>query len=177
MLVQRPEFVQLPKGMVFVGVPSAVRLKLVEDGCHCGWKQATTIGMGRVLVEDGKLNEPFILHREPPNSFREPIKWGKFQVCELPRQLIEGRPETADKVAKSHRNGLRGDVHLNPADMEKILEIVVFPDAVRFVAKPERKLPLERIEVKLRPAGFHFYIDQFIQAGFRSQAAFLSGPR
>src|SRR5580704_4277611 len=41
--IECPEFVELPEGVIPERISSEVRLKRVNDVCHCGWKQFSPV--------------------------------------------------------------------------------------------------------------------------------------
>jgi hypothetical protein len=152
-LIHRPEFVQLPEGVVPVGIPSEVRLDAVEDSCHCGWKKVASIGVGTIVIlEDEKSNIPLLLLSEDPLGVK---------VRQRPRQLLQCGSQAAQVVAEENGNNAATRSHVNPKDVEGFLKICVLPNGEIFrVAQPAIHFNLKRVEVKLRPTGFHLKFGQ-----------------
>lgn len=149
--VQVPEFIQLPKGIIPKGVASAIRLKRIEDICHCGWKELSPFLVGGFAAgfRDGKLNTSLFLSRESAGH----------SVSQSPCKLVEGRPQAADEVSKQHRNNLRDVFDFYPVDVAKIGKICFLGDGIGFRFKPFINFGLKRIEMILRPINLHFYVE------------------
>ena len=163
--VQRPEFIQLPEGIIPVGISSEVRLKLVDGICHCGWKQAAPIFVGVIHdLEDRELNLPLLPLAEFSNG---------RDVGKSPSQLIQRGTETADEISDQHRDDFRRGGNYHPYDMEHLFKICLVDDGIGFLG-PLIKLGLKRLEVFVRPTGFHFYKDQSIGAAHDEDARLAS---
>ena len=152
MFVHSPKLIELPERMSPVVIPSAIRLKLVDDVCHCGWKQLAPVLVGGVvLLEDQKTNLPLF-------GAVEALKGRK--MCESPSQLVKSCPEATNEITEQHGNDFRHNLVLNPADMDGLIEIVIVGDGVWFRINPVLNGYLKRVEMKLRPTGFHIYVDE-----------------
>jgi hypothetical protein len=160
MFVHRPEFIELPKGIVPVGVPSEVRLKGVELSCHCGWKQAAPILVSAVpLLEDQEANVPLLSLRK--NSLG-------VEVSQAPRQLVKTRSKTANEIPKQHGNYLRNQTDIHAKDVDTFFKLCVFPDHRDvWERKPSVDLTIQSVKVILRPAGFHLHLLHNIALGDR----------
>jgi hypothetical protein len=147
--VHNPEFVQLPEGIIPEGISSVIWLKAVDDICHCTWKQLEPVRVIAVAgASRGETNPLFFPLSENP-SFVE--------MGQLPSQLIEGRPETTDKISEVHGNAFGHFRKFEPKYMPLFLKICLLGnDAVVRIIKPLIQFRLKRIEVFLRPTGFHF---------------------
>jgi hypothetical protein len=156
-LIHRPEFIQLPKGIVPVGIPSEVRLKSVEDLCHCGWKKAAPELVGAVIVlEDQKTDIPLVLFREMPVAVK---------VSESPSQLLQGGSQATQEIAEQDGNKFAIHAEFDAKEVQCLIEICVFADGESFrVLKPHFHFRLKGIEVKLCPTGFHFKLGENIPA-------------
>ncbi|HMD43861.1 MAG TPA: hypothetical protein VKH45_12330 [Candidatus Acidoferrum sp.] len=150
--VHAPELIKLPEGVIPESVPSVIRLKLVEFACHCGWKEAEALAVIPVVQPgNGKLNSPFLSFGKSSSGIK---------MSQSPSQLIESRTQTTNKIADEHGDEFWSNFVLNPADVDGLIEIVMVGDDVRLRVNPVLDGHFKRIEVKLRPAGFHIYIDQ-----------------
>jgi hypothetical protein len=147
--VHDPEFIQFPEEIISVGVPSMIRLKAVDNACHCGWEKLEpfrVIGIAR--TGRGKTDPCFFPFRENP---------GLVEMGQQPCQLIKGGSETANEIPKVHRNTLGHWPLLNPEDVQLVIKICLLGnDAVVRIIEPLIKFRLKRIEVFLRPSEFHF---------------------
>jgi hypothetical protein len=152
MFVHVPELIKLPEGITTKGVPSAIRLKRIEFDCHCGWEKTETAPVAAIVnLVNRELDAPLIAFRE---------NFDGLSVSQCPRELVEGGSQTANEIADEHGNEFWRRFVLNPNDMEGLLEIVMVGDDVRLRVNPILDGRLKRLEVKLRPAGFHIYVDQ-----------------
>ena len=147
-LIHRPEFIQLPEGVVPVGIPSEVRLNAVEDLCHCGWKKSTPILVSRIsLLENEKADIPLFLFREAPLSVK---------VSQPPRQLLQSGAQATQEITEQDGNKFAVQGKINPEDVQSLIKICVLPDGeIVRVLEPPLHLRLKRVEVKLCPTGFH----------------------
>ena len=154
MLVECPQFIKLPKGVVAIRISSMVRLKQVHDRCHCGWEEGEALNAGGVIVrENRKVDVPLLFRRKGSD---------RGQVRQSPRELVEGRSEAAYEITQEHGDDGRERLKLNTPDLEGILEIVFVRDGIGFAVNPEVEPLFKRIEVMLRPVGFHFDINQVV---------------
>lgn len=147
--VHDPEFIQLPEGIVLEGIPSVVRLKAVDDICHCAWKQIESVGVIAVAGFSRGETDPlcFPLSENP----------SLVEMGQLPCQLIKGSSKTADKIPEIHGNALGHYPKLNSEGVPLFLKICLLGnDAVVRIVEPLIKLRLKRIKVFLRPSDFHF---------------------
>jgi len=76
---------------------------------------------------------------------------------EVPCKLVKSGTETIEKLAQEHPHDRVDGFELRPADIPRILSILPCDDGIRFLRK-ESQLPIERVEVYLRPFGFHYQI-------------------
>src|SRR5580700_6050 len=152
MFVHVPEFVELPEGVIPIGATTAVRLKQIEFACHCGWEKAKEFSAPVVVdLEDGELNAPLLCLSEGSDGRK---------MSQGPSELIERGTQAANKVPNKHGDEFWSNFVLDPHDVDGLLEIVVVGDGMRIRVNPILHDYLKRIEVKLRPAGFHVYIDE-----------------
>jgi hypothetical protein len=150
--VHVPKLVELPERMSPVGVFSDIRLKCVDDICHCGWEQLAPVVVGGIpFLEGEKLDLPLLRTVENTN-------WR--QVRECPSQLIEGRSQATNKISDKHGDKFWSEFVLNPNDMDGLLEIVMVGDGIWFRVNPVLDGHLKRFDMKIRPAGFHVHIDK-----------------
>lgn len=157
MFVQGPEFIQLPEGIVPKSVPSEVRLKRVDDVCHCGWKQGPAVFIGVVPnLEDREMD----LLLFPLGKTLRSVEVGQF-----PRELIQCGTEATDEIAKQHWDDLWGQGNINPDDIEPLIKLDLFGDGIRFRG-PLPEFGVKRLEVFVRPAGLHFYVDKAIRSRY-----------
>ena len=134
--------------MVPVGVPSFVRLKIVESGCHCGWKQTEPVSIGGIIeFERREANVALLPLREHTRS---------VEMSQAPCQLIERGSKTANEVPEQHREWFRGLLHPNSPNLQCLIEICFIGDGIGWKFKPIFQLYFKSIEVFLRPAGLHF---------------------
>jgi hypothetical protein len=82
-------------------------------------------------------------------------------MSQTPSKLIERRSETADEIPYQHRNGIPHPSQFNAEDMENIIKVCMLGDGIGFY-QPKVQFELKRIEMHLRPAGFHIYVDKFL---------------
>jgi hypothetical protein len=150
-LVHGPEFVQLPKEVVPVGIPSVIRLKKVDNLCHCGWKKSEPVSVVSI-VNSGT--------REGDVSF---ISLGKdtlgIEMRQGPCQLIQGRSQATYEVSEQHWNQIGPTINLDPANVKEIFKIVIIDDGIGFRGNPLLDFAPQRLEVFVRPAGLHFYVE------------------
>jgi|HubBroStandDraft_5_1064220.scaffolds.fasta_scaffold88575_3 hypothetical protein len=152
-LVEIPEFVQLPKGIISKRCSSQVRLKRVNDVCHCGWKQTTPVVIGGTpLLEDREINLSLLSSAERPLG---------REMGQSPSKLIERRSETANEIPEQHRDYFRRRGNCDCYDVHSAFKIGFFADGVGFRG-PLRQFPFERLEVFVRPTGLHLYEDKSI---------------
>jgi hypothetical protein len=147
MLVEYPEFIELPEQVIHVGIPSIERLKPVELSCHCGWKQLSQFVVpGVPFLEDKKMDiAPLFVRKAPPES-------------ESPSKLIKRRSKTADKVTERQGDNVGDAERSDPANMQIPIKIIFVTDGVGFRRNPVVKFPPKHVEVFLRPTGLHFHI-------------------
>lgn len=159
-LIHRPEFIQLPEGVVPIGTPSEVRLNAVEDRCHCGWEKAAPELVGAVIfLEDQKTDIPLFLFREAPLS---------VNVSQSPSQLIQRGSQATKEIADEDGNKFAVQGKINPEDVQSFIKICVLPDGeIVRVLKPPLHLRLKRVEVKLCPTGFHIKLGENVPVGDR----------
>jgi hypothetical protein len=146
--VHAPELIKLPEGVTTKSVSSQVRLKRINLVCHCGWEESP-LDFVRGISDfgNGKLNLPL-------------LSLGQGSNAESPRQLIEGGTETANEVSQQHGDEFWRNFVLDPNDVDGLLEIVIVDDGIRLRVNPILDGHFKLIEVKLRPAGFHIYVNQ-----------------
>lgn len=147
MLIQGPEFMQLPKGVIPVGIPSVVRLKRVNVSCHCGWEQTEPIPVIRIIQSSHRKGDIALL------SVREDAL--RVKMGQSPRQLVERRAETADEVPEEHSERFWGGLHPDSPDFEYPFEICFTGNGVGWKINPLVELDCKGFEMRLRPAGFH----------------------
>jgi hypothetical protein len=155
MFVERPEFIQLPEGVIPKRISSEIRLKRVENACHCGWKQTAPSIVGPWITETGEADKPLFVRCE--NAIG-------VEMGEPPCELIESGPQAANEISKKHRNDFRCGCKFNPKDMERFFKICLFDNGVGFSA-PSVKLPFKSLEMFIRPAGLHLHEHQPISNG------------
>src|SRR5205807_347162 len=141
MLVERPEFIQLPKGVIPKGIPSVIWLKVVDKLCHCGWKKSESVPVGGVIGPENKeTNLPFFFRGENPLS---------IEMGETPSQLIESRPKIADKIPEQHRNRFRRQLHRYPPNLHCPVKICFMGDSIGWKVEPLIELDLKSFEMFL----------------------------
>jgi hypothetical protein len=146
-LVERPQFVELPEGIIPVGIPSKVWLKRVNNVCHCGWEQFPAVPVSAVIHgEDKKMDSPLLRRGEDAR---------RVQVRQVPRQLVKRRAETTDEVPDQHGNILGNRVYPNDVVVPAFLKVILLVEGVRCVIKPFPERVLKSLQVHFRPAGFH----------------------
>lgn len=159
MFVHRPEFIQLPQGIIAEGIPSEIRLKRVDHICHCGWKQTSSVLVGGVpCLEDREMDLALFSAGECSN--------GPPAVCQCPSELIQGRAKVTDEVTEQHGNEFRRWSSVNPNDVEAILKLQLLGNGIGFRG-PLPHFGVKRLKVFVRPAGLHFYIDEAIRPRYR----------
>lgn len=160
MLVHFPEFVQLPEQVIPVGITSEVRLKIVEDFCHCGWKKAAPIFVSGVpLFKDQETNIPTLFIGEDSSG---------VEMGESPSQPFQGRSETRDKFPEEQGDYLRDGADIHPKDVETFFKLCVFPDHRDvWQRKPFANFYIKSVKVMLRPVGFHINFEHDITLGDR----------
>ena len=153
MLVQCPEFIQLPEGIIPEGIPSYVGLKRIEDFCYCGWKQTATREIcGVPTLEDREVDMPFI----PLSEHSLGRKVGQF-----PRQVIQGGTEIMNEISYEDGDRFGRVANIHPNDVHAMIKICILADGIAFrVFEPFVEFRLKRIEMYLRPTGLHFHIYQ-----------------
>jgi hypothetical protein len=166
MLVHRPEFIQLPKGVVPVGIPSVIRLKKVDNRCHCGWKKRESVSVVSIVNPS---------NREGDVSF---LSLGKdalgVEVSQSPRQLIERRSQATNEISKEHGYDFRPSTNLHAEDLQSVLKICFLLDGAVFRGlEPFVDLIIKRVKVMLRPAGFHINFLQDLATRDANHAAMV----
>jgi hypothetical protein len=152
-LVECPQFVQLPEGIIPVGIPSKMWLNRVESICHCGWKQTTPIPVGGVIVFENKETDVSLFPLTEDSA-------GSENMGHLPSQLIQRSAQTANPIAQGFRDGIRGEADFYPPNLQNFFKIIFMPNGEGWKFNPLIDLPLKRVEMFLRPAGFHIYMDE-----------------
>jgi hypothetical protein len=153
--VECPEFIQLPEGVVPKRIASEIRLKPVQDSCYCGWKQSAPLVIRPRVGETGKTNTAL---------FRRGKRARGIEMSELPRELIEAGSKAAKEVTKQHRDDLGCRCELNPKDMEQFFRICLFDNGIGF-APPRIDCPFKKVEMFVRPTGFHIHEYHGIEIG------------
>ena len=153
MLVHSPQFIQLPEGIVPEGIPSEVRLQRVDHCCYCGWKQLDPVLVGCVpFLEYRELNSPFFGSGKFP---------ARPDMGQSPCQLIERRSQAADEIPEYSGDNLGKGGNFDLKNMHLLLKICALADGATLrVMKPFVEFGLKRIEVYLRPVGFHLNIGE-----------------
>lgn len=151
MFVHRPKLIELPEGIVAIGCPSEVRLKVIDLRCDCGWKQ-TSLSEVSVIPTLGnrELNVPLLFFGE----CALPIRVGK-----IPGELVECRPETANEVTQRHGDDGVDRAHVDAKHVLFPLKIGVFANGIG-ILKPIADARFKCFKVNLRPAGFHININE-----------------
>jgi hypothetical protein len=152
MLVEIAKHMQIPEGMVLRRTTSLVRLNCVNLSGDFIGKQLEPalitpkpVGL-RDIGDDREVNIPFgVLPRSGER--------------ELPSKLIESGTETIQELSQEHSNNDVHRLHLRPADISRILRILLCDDGVR-VFKVNVEFPIESIKMRLCPFGFLYQIGQ-----------------
>jgi len=160
MLVERPELVQLPERVILESIPSEIRLKRVQLGCHCGWKQHSPVSPGIGFVENGEANLPLLGLVERP--FR-------IQMGQSPRELVQTGAQATNEVSEQHRDYFRCGCEINFEDVERLFKVFVFTDGVGFDC-PLGDFPFQEMEMFIRPTGLHFHEKQAIRSDVHADA-------
>ena len=108
-LVERPQFIELPEGVILKSLASEIRLKPIEDACHCGWKQIAPSVVSPRIAEYGEVDVPLFAAFESPSTVK---------VGQSPTQLIETGSQATHEIAEQHRDDFRCGCELNPEDMK-----------------------------------------------------------
>jgi hypothetical protein len=149
MLVECPQFIQLPKGVLPKSVSSVVWLKAINGACHCGWKQLESIPVGGIIDLENKKT---YLSLFPLRENSRAVKMG-----ETPRELIQRGPKIANEVAEQHGDGFRSIPHPHTPDFYCPIKICFVDNGIGWKVKPSVNFNLKSVEVFLRPTGLHFY--------------------
>lgn len=157
MFIERPEFIQLPKQIIPVGCPSAIRLKLVEFNCHCGWKQTEPVSVGGIIGLKNRESNVSLLS-VGKNSLG-------IEMRQAPSQVVERRPKAADEIPQGHRNDFRSIVHSDSPNFLNSFKICFGCDGIGWRIAEAFHRSLKSIEVKLRPTGLNFHIDKNFLSG------------
>jgi hypothetical protein len=148
MFVHVPEFIQLPEGVVPKGIFSQVRLKVVENICHCGWeKTAPLLVSGVPLLEDEKANSFLLSRRENSLGIR---------MSQPPSQLLKRGTEAAYEVSQQEGDGFRDESRTYVEYVERFFKICILPDgAVLGRGEPLGDFFFQCAKVLFRPVGLH----------------------
>lgn len=145
MLVDVTQLVQLPQGIIPIGCPSFVRLKVFDDG-------------------DGIAGH--VPHQFPESIFRTaglvgmdrehdiPGRTGIPKQCELPGELIKSRAERIDRVGETQNNVHIDAMRFTPNDMALIHQIVMLRDCIWLGPTVLNNKGIKFLEVFVRPAYF-----------------------
>jgi hypothetical protein len=152
MLVEIAKQMQIPEGMVLRRTTSLVRLNCVNlSGDFIGKQLEPALitlkpfGVGDI-GDNGEVNIPFgVLPRSGQRK--------------LPSKLVESRTETIQELAQEHSDNNVHGLQLRPADISRILRILLCDDGVR-VFNVNVEFPIESIKMRLCPIGFHCQIGQ-----------------
>ena len=148
MLVEVPQFVELPEFMRVYGIRSVVRLKRIQRAMDAEIEQGPFLPVSVVGLTDWK-------HDFVSDLFTSRNSAGK-KVDQVPSQLVERSAKVVNEISDSESDFFVG--RARRGDYETVLRairIIFFADGVRVAFDPISKLLLSRLEVKVSPSGFH----------------------
>ena len=149
-LVDIPEFIELPEGMCMHGARSVVRLKRIEGVVDAGMEQGSLALVGGVRIAD---------REHDPSSGTLRLRSGiRKQVDQIPGELIKSRTKAIDEISDSEGDVLGCCTGGNYEEVLSSIGIVLFDNRVRVAFDPISELRLSRLEVKVCPSGFHVAI-------------------
>lgn len=149
-----PEFIQLPKGMLFRSSLSFIGLKIVNNFCCCGWKKLQQVSvLPTVLLTNGKTDLP-------RSSFIKGKSLIAGQVGDAPGQLIQGRSKTTDEIADQKRQTIGSACDFELENMDSMFKIIVLPNGVRFAIHPAFANRMKLFQAFVRPIGLQIDIKQ-----------------
>ena len=138
------KFVEEPQEVVFVGVPSVVRLKLSNDvECFC---RNTLCNVREPLSDFGG--------KVPKNREARIIRGTvSSEGCQLPSQVVQRETETANSLSCKDTKTERRVLYLKPDDIALFPNVLLAGNAVCFEPVKSAQFAIESCEMFLRPFG------------------------
>jgi hypothetical protein len=155
MFVEIPELIQLPEQIISKNIFSEVRLKRIQNSCHCGWVQSAPIVVCPRISENGEANTPLLVLGEGS---------ARVEMSQSPCELIERRPQATNEIAEQHRDYFRSGSNVDLDDVESMVKIGLLSDGI-WLHGPLPDRFLKRLEVFVRPTGLHLYEYQMVGSG------------
>lgn len=153
-LINIAQGMQLPEGIVLVGWPSFIRLKVFDDvRCLCGYilqdNRQFTPGVGGIIPKDRESRFP---GRLPFTS--------RCEQGQLPSKMVQARAEGVNIITCENPNSTRGGIQFHFQDILTSYKIVLCDDLKGFCIMEGCNFPIERVQVFFRPFQFGFNVLQ-----------------
>ena len=150
-LVEIAKLIQLPKGMRLRGLPSHIRLKLLDDTdgitgeipCRVDESLPVNIAVSRLNRETALIAGALTT-----------------QERELPYKLVQRGAERISELANNDGDVAVPWFEFHAYDVKALFRIVFFSDGVGIVCLKSGPFVINKLEMFTRPAGFHTRIEQ-----------------
>jgi hypothetical protein len=146
-LVNVAHFVESPKKVALLGVPSVIRLKAFNDGhCLCGYSSRASLNQfGVGLLKDGELG---IL------GIRQ------LQFCETPNELVQRGTEIVKNISNNKRNSVGNVLDPKFDSAALIFRIVIDNESTWLSFAESLHFFPQSVKVFFRPGGLKIGISQ-----------------